>query len=56
MEIKQYQAAMEAILFAAGEPMTVGRLAEALELDEETAERLAEDLKNDINTDRKSVV
>ena len=41
---------MEAILFAAGEPMTVGRLAEALELDEETAERLAEDLKNDINT------
>ena len=41
---------MEAILFAAGEPLTVGRLAEALELDEETAERLAEDLKNDINT------
>ena len=52
MEIRQYQAAMEAILFASGEPVTVDRLAEALELDEETAVRLAEDLMQDINTRR----
>ena len=50
MEIKQYQAAMEAVLFASGEPVASGRLAEVLELDEETAGRLAEDLMQDINT------
>ena len=50
MEIKQYQAAMEAVLFASGEPVSLARLAEVLELDEETALRLAEDLKNDYNT------
>ena len=50
MEIKQYQAAMEAVLFASGEPVASGRLAEVLELDEEPAVRLAEDLMQDINT------
>ena len=50
MEIKQYQAAMEAVLFASGEPVASGRLAEVLELDEETTVRLAEDLMQDINT------
>lgn len=44
MEIKQYQAAMEAVLFSAGEPVPLSRLAEALELDEESAGKLAEDL------------
>ena len=41
---------MEAVLFASGEPVSLARLAEVLELDEETALRLAEDLKNDYNT------
>ena len=50
VEIKQYQAAMEAVLFASGEPVSLARLAEVLELDEETALRLVEDLKNDYNT------
>ncbi|MBE6778892.1 MAG: SMC-Scp complex subunit ScpB [Ruminococcaceae bacterium] len=50
MEIKQYKAAMEAILFASGEPVPVSRLALALELDEETTARIAEDLAQDINT------
>jgi hypothetical protein len=50
MEIKEYQAAMEAVLFACAEPLPLPRLAEALELDEETAARLAEDLMQDINT------
>ena len=50
MEIKQYQAAMEAVLFSAGEPVPLSRLAEALELDEESAGKLAEDLRQEINT------
>lgn len=50
MEIKQYQAAIEAVLFASGEPVAAGRLAEVLELDEETTVRLADDLMQDINT------
>ena len=50
MEIKQYQAAIEAILFASGEPVPVSRLAAALELDEQTTLRLADDLVQDINT------
>ena len=41
---------LEAVLFASGEPVSLARLAEVLELDEETALRLAEDLKNDYNT------
>ena len=31
MEIKQYKAALEAILFASGEPVPISRLALALE-------------------------
>ena len=50
MEIKQYQAAIEAVLFASGEPVAASRLAEVLEIDEETAGRLADDLMHDINT------
>ena len=50
MEIKEYQAAMEAVLFACAEPLPLPRLAEALELDVETAAHLAEDLMQDINT------
>jgi len=50
MEIKQYQAAIEAILFASGEPVPVSRLAVALELDEEATRRIAEDWMQDVNT------
>lgn len=49
MEVKEYKAAIEAILFASGEPVEIERLAEVLDLDEETAERFAEDLMNEIN-------
>lgn len=52
MEIKQYQAAIEAILFASGEPVSVSRLAETLDVDDETVVRLAEDLLQDVNTRR----
>ncbi len=50
MEIKQYQAAIEAILFASGEPVPLSRLAAALELDEQTTLRLADDWVQDVNT------
>ncbi len=50
MEIKQYQAAIEAIIFASGEPVPVSRLALALELDEDTTRRIAEDWAQDVNT------
>lgn len=50
MGIKQYQAAVEAIVFASGEPVPLSRLALALELDEETTARIADDWVQDINT------
>lgn len=50
MEIKQYQAAVEAVLFASGEPVAASRLAEVLELDEDTVYRLADDLMQEVNT------
>lgn len=50
MEIKEYKASIEAILFAHGEPLGADRLAELLELDTETVHRLAGDLMSEINT------
>lgn len=50
MEIKEYQAAMEAVLFASGDPLSAARLAEVLDLDLETTVRLAEDWMQDVNT------
>lgn len=50
MDIKQYQAAIEAVVFASGEPISASRLAQVLELDEETVTRIADDWMNDVNT------
>lgn len=50
MEIKEYKSAIEAVLFAHGDPIEAERLAEILELDVETVHRLAEDLMSEINT------
>ncbi len=44
MKVQQLQAAAEAILFAAGEPLELVRIAEALELDEEYTEKILERL------------
>ncbi len=49
MEPKQYQAAIEAILFAGGEPTSLDRLVETLELDAKTVQQLAESLMQEIN-------
>lgn len=41
MNMKQLEGSIEAILFAGGEPVTVQRIGEALEIDEETVHLLA---------------
>lgn len=48
MEIKEYRAAIEAILFANGEPVSAERLAEVLELDADTVHRIAADLMSEL--------
>lgn len=48
MEFKKYRAAIEAILFATGEPVSADRLAEVLELDAETVHRIAADLMSEL--------
>ena len=40
MKIREMQSKMEAILFAAGEPMEIGKLGQVLELDLETVEKI----------------
>ena len=50
MEIKKYMAAIEAVLFASGEPVETSRLAQVLELDEATVCHFADDLMSDYNT------
>lgn len=49
MEVKEYQAAIEAVLFASGEPVDIGRLSEGLGLDRDTVIRLADNLADKIN-------
>ena len=48
MELKQYQGALEAILFAHGEPIGTDRLAQALELEPEVVERLLLNLEKQL--------
>lgn len=49
MEIKSAQAAIEAILFASGEPVPVDRLVDALEIDRQTVRKLIAVLEERIN-------
>ena len=45
LETKELASVLEGILFASGEPVDVGRLAFALELDRETTEQLLQHLR-----------
>ena len=47
MGLKEIESAMEAILFAAGEPVGVERLCMALEIDRATADAVAQKLMDD---------
>ncbi|MDD2362532.1 MAG: SMC-Scp complex subunit ScpB [Oscillospiraceae bacterium] len=50
MEINEYKAITQAVLFSSGEPVELSRLAEVIELDEDTTERIADELMNEVNT------
>lgn len=45
--VNQCRADIEAILFASGEPMSISRIAQAIEVDEDTVVRLCEDLRQE---------
>lgn len=49
MEIKKLQGAIEAILFSSGDPVSVNRIAEALELDVPTASKMLKNLMDEFN-------
>lgn len=55
MEEGELQRALEAILFAAGEPVEVARLAMTLETDPSDIEKALEDLSNQLSFDRRGV-
>ena len=50
MEIKELKAAVEAVVFASGEPIAVARLAEVFEQDEATITRVADDWMHEFNS------
>ncbi len=49
MDVKELRAAVEAVVFASGEPISVPRLAEVFEQDEATIVRVADDWMNELN-------
>ncbi len=54
-EISKIQGAAEAILFASGEPVSLERLAEVLELDKPTAEKILNHLTDRFNAENAGV-
>ena len=48
MDFKQYKGAIEALLFANAEPISAQKIAEVLEIDEVTVERLLQSLKDEL--------
>lgn len=55
MESEQLQRAIEAILFAAGERIDIGRLAAALETDASDVEKAADDLADKYAFERRGI-
>ena len=55
MDLKQTQAAVEAMLFAYAEPVSAARLAEVLEVEEEMVSRLLLSLRDDLDADDRGV-
>ena len=55
MEIKETQSAIEAILFACGDPVSADKLAEALEIDKTTVVKLADSLMERLESDDSGV-
>lgn len=55
MEIKELRSAVEAILFACGEPVAVDRLAEVLETDEQTIHYVCRELGESLNDNGRGI-
>ncbi len=55
MEIKELKSAVEAILFACGEPVAVDRLAEVLETDEQTIHYVCRDLSESLTDNDRGI-
>lgn len=51
MEIKKLQGAVEAILFASGDPVSIEKIAQTLELDKPTAVKILQNIMDLYNTD-----
>lgn len=54
-EIKRIQGAAEAILFASGEPVTVDRISDVLELDKPTTEKVMRNLADQFNSENDGI-
>ena len=55
MEQEQLQRAIEAILFAAGEPIEIARLSEVLSVDPDEVEKATDALANDLSYNRRGI-
>lgn len=55
MDLKQYKGAMEAMLFACGEPVSASRLAESLGIEPEVAIRLLGSLQDDYDASGRGI-
>lgn len=51
MEIKRLQGAIEAVLFASGDPVSIDRISEVLELDKPTTSKILQSLIDKFNTE-----
>ncbi|XOQ48978.1 MAG: SMC-Scp complex subunit ScpB [Eubacteriales bacterium] len=55
MEIKKIQGAIEAILFSSGDPVSIDRIADALELDKPTALKMVKNLMDEFNREEAGI-
>ena len=55
MDIKEIERAIEAILFASGDPVSIDRIAATLEVESETVERIAQNLMDSYNFDKRGI-
>lgn len=55
MEIQEIEKTIEAILFAAGDPVSIDRLSQTLEIEPETVERIATNLMDSYSFDQRGI-
>jgi segregation and condensation protein B len=55
LEIKKLQGAVEAILFASGDPVSIEKIAQALNLDKPTTTKILQNIMDDTNGDNRGI-